>query len=376
MSGQNSGVGDFLQPRATVAFDLTGDGRNVLKFGYGMYSLPISTQPLGFFNSNFASSYRSYSWVGAENPTESQLKDPSNWVKIWEQSGAATPEEADPKLKPDKTNKFLLEFDRQLGKNWALKFRGIYSYSHNLIEDIQLYAPELDSEVKYLLTNFESKKRDYRALEVELNGRIPGRLMLNASYTWSQSKGAVPGNSIELVNWDLPWWNGYGISIFGDRPMMPEGAANKELYDYLFAGVGGRGFGDEGWYGFLPYSVDHIIKLSGTYFAPYGAYVSANIEYLSGYHWDKKGLSNLGPYLLFPEGRGGRTTPPHMYIDIALEKDFLLGRGLKLGLGVNAYNILNSQRPVSFIQEDNSLFGQVWARQLPRWTQIKATLKF
>ena len=184
------------------------------------------------------------------------------------------------------------------------------------------------------------------------------------------------GHSIELVNWDLPWSNLYDMSIFGDRPMMPGGATKKELYDYLFAGVGGRGFGDEGWYGFLPYSVDHIIKLSGTYFAPYGAYVSANIEYLSGYHWDKKGLSNLGPYLLFPEGRGGRTTPPHMYVDLALEKDFRLRQGLVLGLGVNAYNILNSQRPVSFVQEDNSLFGQVWARRLPRWTQIKAILKF
>ena len=33
-----------------------------------------------------------------------------------------------------------------------------------------------------------------------------------------------------------------------------------------------------------------------------------------------------------------------------------------LGLGVNAYNILNSQRPVSFVKADNTLFGQVWAR--------------
>jgi hypothetical protein len=55
-------------------------------------------------------------------------------------------------------------------------------------------------------------------------------------------------------------------------------------------------------------------------------------------------------------GRGGRTTPPHMYVDL--------------------YNVLNSQRPVSLVNADNSLFGQVWARQLPRWTQIKATLKF
>ena len=106
-------------------------------------------------------------------------------------------------------------------------------------------------------------------------------------------------------------------------------------------------------------------------------HLSANIEYLSGYHWEKKGLLEAyGIYMIFPEGRGGRTTPPHMYVDLAVEKDFLLGRGLALGLGVNAYNILNSQRPVSFVQEDSSLFGQVWARQLPSWLQVKASLKF
>jgi hypothetical protein len=65
-----------------------------------------------------------------------------------------------------------------------------------------------------------------------------------------------------------------------------------------------------------------------------------------------------------------------MYVDLAIEKDFQLRRGITLGLGVNAYNVLNSQRPVSFVNADNSLFGQIWARQLPRWTQIKATLKF
>jgi hypothetical protein len=230
--------------------------------------------------------------------------------------------------------------------------------------------------MKMVIANFELKRRNYRALEVELNGRIPDRLTLNGSYTWSQSKGTNPGDFFEPSTWDFFGGGLYDASVFGQHPLMPEGAVNKALYDQIYAGLGGVGIGDEGWYGFLPYSVDHVAKLSGTYIAPYGIYLSTFVEYLSGYHWEKRGWSDFGGYGTFPEGRGGRTTPPHMYVDLAVEKDFLLGRGLALGLGVNAYNILNSQRPVSFIQQDNSLFGQVWARQLPRWTQIKATLKF
>jgi len=43
-----------------------------------------------------------------------------------------------------------------------------------------------------------------QALQVELNGRIRGRLMLNASYTWSQAKETGSGNFFELITWDFP----------------------------------------------------------------------------------------------------------------------------------------------------------------------------
>jgi hypothetical protein len=81
-------------------------------------------------------------------------------------------------------------------------------------------------------------------------------------------------------------------------------------------------------------------------------------------------------YALFPEGRGGRTTPAHLYVDMAAEKDFRMKNGISIIVGLNAYNLLNSQRPVAYAKQDNELFGQVWARQLPRWVQLKFSLKF
>lgn len=77
-----------------------------------------------------------------------------------------------------------------------------------------------------------------------------------------------------------------------------------------------------------------------------------------------------------PKGRGGRTTPAHVYVDLAVEKDFRLKSGMILGLGLNAYNLFNSQRPVSLVNEDNELFGQVWARQLPRSVQVRFSFRF
>ena len=104
---------------------------------------------------------------------------------------------------------------------------------------------------------------------------------------------------------------------------------------------------------------------------------SAGLEYLSGYHWEKKGLSSAtAVYILFPEGRGTRTTPGHWYLDILAEKDFFLSGGMRIVLGLNVFNLLNSQKPVSFIKEDTVQFGEVWGRQLPRWLQLKLAFRF
>jgi hypothetical protein len=372
----NWGPGDFLQPRATLAVDLTGDGGSVLKLGYGRFAMPMASSYLRWVNQRWGS-LRDYSWVGPEDPTVTQLEDPANWEFVWEQSAAATPIEVDPALKPNKLTKYFLEFDRQLGTNWALKIRGIYSYSKNLLEDVAIYDPETPGHLKYVFTNFVFKRRNYRALEFELNGRIADRFMLNASYTWSRAKGTNPGNWYESTAWDVTWGSLNDGGIFGDRPYVPEGEPDKELFDSLFKGLGGRNIGDEGWYGVLPQSVDHIVKILSTYVAPYGINLSLMAEYLSGYHWEKKGwVPGYAHYAAFPEGRGARTTPPHMYLDLAVDKDFRLRNGMSLTLGIDTYNLLNSQRPVSFVQEDNELFGEVWARQLPRWVQVRFTLKF
>jgi hypothetical protein len=369
------GLGDFLAPRFSLAFDLLGDGRNILKFGYGRFAVPHSISYLQWLNEDFVFTARGYGWVGGDNPTDVQLTDPSNWAFQWEQSANAMPTEVDPQLKPNRTTRFLLEFDRRLGPDWALKIRGIISYARNQVEDILLYDPETQW-VKYLYTNFELRRRDYRGLEVELTGKVADKIRLNATYTWSQAKGTASGNFYEQGTWSSAGGTYFEWSLFGDHPYVPEGEPNKELIDQLFQGYGGRGIGDEGWYGFLPYSVNHAAKMLGSYFAPYGIVISSGIEYVSGYHWEKKGLDpNMG-YFLFPEGRGGRTTPAHMYVDLLAEKDFHLRRGPTLAIGLNVYNFLNSQRPVSFVKEDTALFGQVWARQLPRWAQLKIAFRF
>lgn len=371
------GLGDFLQPRLSLAYDLTGDQRTFLKLAYGRFAMPIATQYLTWFNSEWAFNFRQYEWTGPANPTEGELRDPSLWQFMWEQSASATPYTLDPGLKPNSVHRVLVALERQLGESWGLKLRGIRSQTGDLTEDIAVYVPESPAGLSYLFTNFEEKRRDYWALEAEVNARMAGRLLLDASYTWSRARGATPGNSFEAGIWGVNWGGAYDGSPFGEHPDLPADHPDKEFYDFIFGGLGGRGIGDEGWYGDLPYSVDHDVKVLATYLAPYDFRISASFEWLSGYHWEKKGWSTAaGFYLTFPEGRGGRTTPAHTYLDLVVDKEIRLRKGLVLDLGVNVYNVFNSQRPVSYVKEDTELFEQVWGRQLPRWAQIRVGLRF
>lgn len=368
------GLGDFLSPRVSLAIDLSNNGNNILKFGFGQFTNPVTTRIMEFFNTQGGFNFRRYNWAGGASPTDAQLQDPANWVFAFEQSAATTPYDVDPELKPNKTTKFLLEFDRCFGPNWVLKLRGVYSYARDITELVGIYDPV--SVWAWVFKNFTFKKRDYRAIELELNGRITDKLMLNASYTWSEAKGTNPGQ-FELGYWAGIAGSAYEAGVFGDRMKLPAGHPFEDLTNTIFSGLGGEEFGDEGWYGFLPYSVDHQVKILGTYFAPYDFIVTAGVEYLSGYHWERKGLSaGYGDYYLFPEGRGGRTTPAHVYVDLSVEKDIPLSQGLALGLRLNVLNLLNSQRPISFVKADTALFGDVWGRQLPRWMQLQVTLKF
>lgn len=370
---------DFISPRFSLAVDLTGDGVNVLKFGWGRFSDLITTMPMGLFNSGAGLTFRTYLWQGPANPSEAELHDPLNWQFGTEQG--TQPFVIDEILSPNFLTRYLIEFDRKLGQDWALKARYIRSKAENLLEVLMVF--DLETGYKFLYDNFEHKKRHYQGFEFELNGKIGPNFYLNASYCHSSAKGTNPGQS-ETGSWSQEEGSTNYIGLFGnhiDVPDLPELEQLKPL-EIATRGLGGRGFGDEGWYGKLPYSVDHNFKLNSIFLAPYGLTFSAAFEWISGYHWERLGYVSLfGGYYSFPEGRGSRETPSHFYMDLGLGKEFQLRKlhlpqNMSLMLRLDIFNLLNSQEPISYVKEDIPIFGQVWGRQQPRQARVMVKIKW
>jgi hypothetical protein len=376
------GLLDFISPRITLTADLTKDGANVLKLGWGRFADPITTMPLGFFNAGGSLTYRDYAWSGPANPSPAEVHDPANWTLQWEQ--AMQRFQVASGLSPNFQSRLVVEFDRQLGADWAIKARYVHSSATNLLEALMVMDLTAPAGYKFLYDNFEYKRRTYDGLEIELTGRIGRRLFLNASYSHASAMGTNPGQT-ETGSWSQEEGGTNFVGLFGKHmaiPPLPDLLPVKAEIDRLFGGLGGRGIGDEGWFGKLPYSVDHDVKVNATLLGPAGIMLSTAFEYISGYYWEKMGyVPGFGGYYSFPEGRGSRKTPPHAYLDLSLDKSFALPasglfRNASLGVRLDVFNVLNSQVPIAYVKEDVSIFGSVWGRQQPRQARVSASLKF
>jgi len=373
---------DFVSPRLSLAVDITGDGVNVLKLGWGRFSDLITTMPLGILSSGAGLNYRTHEWQGPSNPSETELHSPSNWQFKHEQKAQLF--EIAEGLKPNFLVRYLIEFDRRLGRDWAFKARYIRSKAEDLLEVLMLF--DIEALYKFLYDNFEHKRRDYRGIELELNGKIGEIFFFNTSYSYSSAKGTNPGQT-ETGSWAQEEGSTNYLGLFGNHiyvPDLPELQEIKEQVDYELGGLGGRGIGDEGWYGKLPYSIDHNFKLNTIFIAPYGFIFSAAFEWVSGYHWEKLGyVPFFGGYYSFPEERGTRETPSHSYLDLGVEKEFRLkslGKGLFqdmiLSLRLDIFNLFDSQEPISFVKEDIPIFGEIWGRQQPRQARMMIKIKW
>ncbi len=375
------GLGDFFSPRLSLSFDITGDGVNVFKLGFGRFSDLITTMPLGLLNSGAGLTFRMYKWAGPSNPSQNQIENITNWA--FESEQKTQPFEIASHLKPNFLTRFLIEFDRKIGQNWAVIARYVQTNATDLLEVLAVLDIAAQ-DYKFLYDNFEHKRRNYKGLEFELRGSIGEKFHLNASYSLASAKGTNPGQS-ETGSWSQEEGSTNYMGLFGNHifiPDIPEFKDLKDKYDILLGGLGGRGFGDEGWYGKLPYSVDHNFKINTIYLAPYGLVLSSAIEWISGYYWEKMGyVPFFDGFYAFPEGRGSRTTPSHLFVDLGIEKGFNLSsiglpQTMGLDLRIDILNILNSQRPISYVKSDIPIFGQIWGRQQPRQARILIRMKW
>ena len=315
-----------ISPRFGFAYDLTGEGRRVLRGGYGLY-------------------FDGYNTAAAAGDITSQARRPLNALATLTNTAFGVGELAtyrlDPAMVDPRTHQLHLGYAHELAANTTLSVD--YSYHRSLKEKRQTNINPILNGRRRLAADFQRvfgepeflsdvfimapvNEAEYNALTFLVQRRTP-RATLQAHYTLasSYSYGGIVGN---FTGGGAGAGGGSSRPMVWDQPRGPgEWGPNQtdERHRFVFLGVFE-----------LPYGVQLSPVLQAASARPYNL--------IAGSDLNRDGLNNdryidpSGKQVSIGAGRGDST----FVFDLRSTKFVSFGGDRRLGLFVELFNVLNT----------------------------------
>lgn len=368
-----------MVPRLGLSYDLTGNGKTLLKASYSRYIQANVIQYFTLTNPN-------YLWYYVQRLSPDFTPIPGAYI------GASFPNSGkagygDKGLRSPHTDEFTLALEREILPDWSLALRYIRKWDRNLIEDVDANQLDIDKLVndgtlewtnwtqvsftdlydgqeKYFwsqnrilaknqyILNPSQAKRDYRGYEVVLKKRHSQGWSAMASYIWQKSTGLIGSD----------WYDNWGLSAYFNNPNAHINAIGE-----------------------LPLSRRHQLKFQGMVSGPWGINVSGFFRYLSGMRYTRQvNSADLGVPLsqgsasINAETRGSRELPAQAILDMRLEKSFRFNK-YRIGVFVDIFNVFNENKATGVQVRSSSpaiKFGEMTSIQDPRIFRLGARFGF
>ncbi len=368
-----------VSPRVGLIFDITGDGRTLLKASYSRY---IQANLMQYFTEVNPNSIWDY--VQLLNPDFTPVPDGylaadfPNPGKVG-YGGAG--------LKSPYTDEFTIGLERELFPGWSLALRYMKRMDRNLLEDANAnqldmeklinggeivwtnwtqvsFVDPYDGQQKYFwseneilpadmyMINPPGAKRDFDGVEVVLNKRYSQGWSVMASYVYQNSRGLIGTDYVDS-------WSG------------------ADYYDNPNAHINAVGT--------LTLNRPHQFKVQGMVKGPWGVSVGGYLRAYSGQRYTRRISSydlgieiNQGEETINAEKRGDRGLPAQVILDLRLEKNFRI-QSAKFGLFVDCFNLFNGNKATEVQTVSSSsaiVFGQMVAIQDPRIFRLGVRFEF
>jgi hypothetical protein len=346
-------VQNMWSPRLRAAYDLTGDGRTVIKGGWGRYNQMHYIDPDVQNTDPQEKATATFRW----NDLNQNRRYDSGEVN-WDPNGSdfirragGSNQVTNPNERTPKNDEISLTIERQVRGTMAARVTGLYTRTsdvyrlENLRRPYEVWttavtrpdpgddglvgsADDPGTQVTFYaypaalrgaafelftLVNDPDATQTYQSIELALARRLVNRWQFSASYSATRTNtpivdGLNPG---EFALTNRAGSNDPNAEIF---------AANRTWE----------------WLG----------RVSGAYLFPADIAVSANFEHRSGIPWARQvlftGVPVLSSITLRTEPIGTRRLPNINTLDVRFEKAFRIGTGKRLQMRLNMYNALNA----------------------------------
>jgi carboxypeptidase family protein len=364
-------------PRVGFSYDLTGNGRNVLKFNYARYVgqlggnsglMSVRYNPVG-------QTYVRYPWVDVNKDGFIQANEvvytanPLDWTTGYNYRDPlqlTTTGTVDPDLTNDKTDEIIASFDRQIGKDFGVSasyiwrkytnFRGIdlsnfgadnwteVSWTPSCpagatCPGVTYYQPTSQIPTAYVYTNIEDFWRGYQGFELTARKRFSNSWQINGSYSYNDAP----------MHFDSPagyvWWSNRS------DPTNIENALNHGQYAEQSTTSGiDNVYVNASW----------IARLSGSYMLPWWRIsVAAFYNARSGYPYIRSVQTPTRPFSagqtdVFLDRRGDERLPNFQSVDFRIDKPFTFFRRFKATGSIDVFNAMNANTALSIRGRQNA----------------------
>jgi carboxypeptidase family protein len=363
---------NLTAPRIGFTYDITGNGRTVLKANYASYWWnPGTTAIDSLVNPNSPDWFRRYRWNDLNGDGVWQ---PGEQGQLNTSSGGVGSTQLDPNLQDQRTREVATFLERELFANFGVHAGFVWrridqlSQSDNLNRPISafnvpvvLHDPGADgtlgangpaiqawnlnpANLSLPVVNFLHNtpgKDDFYNLEFTASRRMSGGWALNASYAY---------------RWNRDNANTY----FGNNLRVRQDVANPN--DAINT--------DNGRYDFGLWTA----KVNGTYDAKWGLRLTPAIRMQSGQPYARTFLAamNYGSQRILAEPFASRQQDNIILVDTRVEKLFRAAKGRTISVFVDGYNLTNANPAANIVWGSGSTFTQPTTIVAPRLARVGA----
>jgi len=359
-----------FSPRLGFTYDLTGNGRNVVKANYSRYVSQVGTGSLSStYNTVNTASVR-YPWVDVNGDKFVQANEIVLTPNVLTFSGnydplnptaASSPGTVDKNISAPRTDEIIVGFDKALGSEFAISASYIWrKYTNFTWNDttnwstanytavsnyqatctvsgarcnpITYYQPTSQIPAAYVYTNRPDYWRSYQGFEVSARKRMSKNWTANVSYAWN----------------DAP--------VHYDSTAAYEDPTNVDLLNHgqfaeesTSSGLGNV-FVNASW----------IFRASGVYTTPFwGINVSGFYNARSGYPFIQaiqtpSRPNGAGITSVYLDTLGDLRLPKFQTLDFRVDKSFTLYKRVKVVPAMDIFNLLNGSTSLSIRGTQNA----------------------